>query len=652
MEGTMPYRKSYKIPDLAKREEDEVTRNVKPAPKAKPPRDDRRRRTIKEDDPDLDSKDKDLSLNYKDVGGSAKSRPWVIVNPNENRASYLVYDNDLDPHYFDTEDEAEEWVSKDRKAAEDAEEAKRQKAQDRRTEKDEKRKTPFKVFPPTAKRNNFLVFTREGEAKTFKKLSEAEEYAEEIEDKDAETNSKRQREMKIQKRKKEDSEKPSYVMDEQTLENIRGLQQMSSSLPPGLVEWLGEPSTKPPMDLLKEHYAQMDSGQLAQARASLPSVFAFLNYADIDEDASTPNLSAEDSSKIMESMQIEISKRETQIAEAPVITNAKEMREYMDKYSPEDFILVVKRQDMEGLEDMNKLLRNMSVQEDSEFKEKSRSYLQKADRHLINQSFTSSTSIDCALRSLSKESLINPAEYDLSNPEDLDEFLEGIDALSDSDIIEAFKDIPVYGLVLGVDGDTKEGSHSLRPEQRKILSEYLRQDIKRRAFFAEWGLNAPTPKRIESIRKKIESDSLTDKQKGLLSKYGGDFGSFFDQLFSILKRYNVRSQRNKTSRIVAAKYLGLPGPVDNPRSHMAPREAWQVRNTFELNFADALNLLRIALKWYVGSSAARHEETSRRRMCLDYAISTYQEGTIQAAVDAPTYQRLLIVWDAYLDDQI
>jgi hypothetical protein len=44
---------------------------VRPAPKKKPPRYDRRKHTIDTEDPDLDKKDKDLSMNYKDIGGSS-----------------------------------------------------------------------------------------------------------------------------------------------------------------------------------------------------------------------------------------------------------------------------------------------------------------------------------------------------------------------------------------------------------------------------------------------------------------------------------------------------------------------------------------------------------------------------------------------------
>jgi hypothetical protein len=78
--------KGFDLPSLFKRsekddheeEEEEVERNVRESPKDKPPRRDKERRTVEQDDPDIDgdpdvSEDKDLSMNYKDIGGSLNS---------------------------------------------------------------------------------------------------------------------------------------------------------------------------------------------------------------------------------------------------------------------------------------------------------------------------------------------------------------------------------------------------------------------------------------------------------------------------------------------------------------------------------------------------------------------------------------------------
>lgn len=65
--------------DDHEKEEEEAERNVRKSPKKKPPRTDKTRRRIKKDDkdtdkdPDLDG-DKDLSMNYKDIGGSIEDR--------------------------------------------------------------------------------------------------------------------------------------------------------------------------------------------------------------------------------------------------------------------------------------------------------------------------------------------------------------------------------------------------------------------------------------------------------------------------------------------------------------------------------------------------------------------------------------------------
>jgi len=54
----------------AEREEEQIQQQVKPAPKQKPPRYDRRNKRLDVEDDDLENEDKDLSMNYKDIGGS------------------------------------------------------------------------------------------------------------------------------------------------------------------------------------------------------------------------------------------------------------------------------------------------------------------------------------------------------------------------------------------------------------------------------------------------------------------------------------------------------------------------------------------------------------------------------------------------------
>lgn len=62
--------------DTYEKEEEEAERLIRPAPKKKPPRRDKRRERIKEYDPDLDEKDPDLSMNYKTIGGSHKESSY------------------------------------------------------------------------------------------------------------------------------------------------------------------------------------------------------------------------------------------------------------------------------------------------------------------------------------------------------------------------------------------------------------------------------------------------------------------------------------------------------------------------------------------------------------------------------------------------
>lgn len=96
-------------------EEREAERLVRPAPKLKPPRHDKRRERIQESDPDTDEKDKDLSQNYKDIGGSVARRflaSRVVVGvewpTEESRKKYLKDHPKADPakHTVKEEDES------------------------------------------------------------------------------------------------------------------------------------------------------------------------------------------------------------------------------------------------------------------------------------------------------------------------------------------------------------------------------------------------------------------------------------------------------------------------------------------------------------------------------------------------------------------
>lgn len=644
-------RTSYKTPNRVQKEEREVERNVKPAPKKKPPRDDRRRRHVQDDDPDLDTKDKDLSLNYKDVGGAAKPRPWKLDTPTDTRETYLVYDSDLEPHYFDDEDEAREWLEEGRALAEEAEEAARQKSEDRRIEKDEKNKTPNRVLPPTAKRSEYLVFDSEGKAYTFKKKLDAEEKAEELQDKDM--GSKRKKDVKVEKRQApEDSEDP-YVMDEKTLKNIQSLQAKSSALPPGLADWLSDPEGGPPLESLRKHYATMDSLQLAQAKASLSKIHGFLNYHDPDDSEYVGGgLSAEDSDKIIDAMRSEIALREKEFLAAPVLKSEEDFKEFLNKKSLDHFIHVLQKQDSDDLVETSKTLRKMALSGDPKAN-LYQSALEMTEQHICNQSFESNTSVDGALKTLNREGLMDPSAYDFTDESDRDEFMKGLKSLSDADLVSAFKEIPVYGIALGVDGDTDPKTQVLDKEQRDRLLTYVEEDIRRRAFFNLYGLKDVTSSKLQRVVKRVNEGKTTKKQESLIRKYGKGSGSLVDMLLSIFKRASMKIKRDKTSaRRVVAQYLGLPGPVNQPLSHMPPRNPWRIKNTFELDFEDVLGLVRLALVWYNRSQMQRQEEETRRRMSLDYAIYTYREGILQVAIDAPTYRSLREAFETILLENI
>jgi hypothetical protein len=79
--------------DRYEKEERSVQDMIKPAPKRRAPRYDLHKHRIKTEDPDT-TKDKDMSLNYKDVGGSLHS---LVVDLDKfvTRLSFLDKDSSL-----------------------------------------------------------------------------------------------------------------------------------------------------------------------------------------------------------------------------------------------------------------------------------------------------------------------------------------------------------------------------------------------------------------------------------------------------------------------------------------------------------------------------------------------------------------------------
>ena len=86
----------------AEKEDAEVERLSRPSPKLKPPRKDKRREQIKEHDPDLDEKDKDMSLNYKDSSARLAAR-WLYGAAAKQR--YKVVNTESGKESFRTEEE-------------------------------------------------------------------------------------------------------------------------------------------------------------------------------------------------------------------------------------------------------------------------------------------------------------------------------------------------------------------------------------------------------------------------------------------------------------------------------------------------------------------------------------------------------------------
>lgn len=81
--------------DRHERENEEAERLVRPAPKVKPPRHDRRRERMEvDDDADDDKPDKDLSKNYKVIGGSGPKKDLISVRLKDDPSKVVQVSED------------------------------------------------------------------------------------------------------------------------------------------------------------------------------------------------------------------------------------------------------------------------------------------------------------------------------------------------------------------------------------------------------------------------------------------------------------------------------------------------------------------------------------------------------------------------------
>jgi len=87
--------------DRYKKEEKEIERLIRKSPKIRDTRTDRRRETVEEYDSDMDGSDSDMSMNYKDIGGSLKDMS-IDMACLSNKLSSILPDVSDDLNYIDS----------------------------------------------------------------------------------------------------------------------------------------------------------------------------------------------------------------------------------------------------------------------------------------------------------------------------------------------------------------------------------------------------------------------------------------------------------------------------------------------------------------------------------------------------------------------
>jgi translation elongation factor P/translation initiation factor 5A len=624
-------RSAVKTKDPVRAEEREVERLVRPAPKIKPPRADRAREIVREHDPDLDEKDPDLSLNYKDIGGKAVKAntptPFKIEPPSAERDTFRVHDQDGKPYYFMTKLKAEEWLAQKIKMQDQAEKAKTLEELEADVLADEKAKTPLKVLVPTSLRKEFLVFDAKGKSKTFETLEEAEDFVR-FESFKMETDKKKQP-FKINKKEREEKR---LEWTPETDETLVKLKHKISATTPEILAWAKDPSKINPASI-DAHFAELSASDLIQAKGQLARLNQYLMF---EEGADSIPLSKDEAARVVNVVEAAIAKAQKAQGDAPVLNEEtiEDAIEIAKNHGVASLIPSVKKLSSDAVSDVRDAVDRYYLETGDDTAKDLRDVL---EIRLCQESSESTISADIALKTLYKERVVNPSEFDLGDDEDRGEFMQSLSQLSDRDLIEKFQKIPIYALIMGVDDQTQPESHFLRPDQKDRLLLKLEQDIRRRAFFNDLQLRAGNPDKLSELIHRTRENSLKDREKKVFEERVPKGESFFDFLMKLLKqpsmKWKRRAMRKSSSLKIAHLYmLGVP------------------KNTRQIRLQDVLALLSLALAWYDRDQMSLQSEASRRRMALDYAIHTYGGGEYQRAVDDPFYVTLWDALCAFLDE--
>jgi hypothetical protein len=584
-------RKAVKTEDKKKKEEDEATRLVRPAPTKKPPRRDKTRTIMKDSDPDLSKKDPDMSLNFKDVGGSLKKKSnGEIEAPNKDRDSFAVEIDDK-RFYFRTKEEAETFLEEN--------------------EPDEDDKPKKKPRP-------------------------SQDEGGDDGDKDTKIEQKVRTDSDIRKFKNEAEEDYKYTRQEQALDNQeRQVDPEWQVMPEPLSKMLNDPdfdleSLKP--DELKENFRNLSPEQMDMIEMNLSnSKLTMLDMAN-------PELAINDKkTKILQT--IEKSIRDVKKETLPTFNTSKDLDAYIEE-NPDNINLIARK------------LRTFKADELVDFIDKvnSQEALNVVKKELSSRTLSSFKHSNIFLSNLQKESIINPSDYDLADPKDVKALVDTFKNFSDADLAMALKDTPSYQYVLDFDPndykdvDIDPDQTLFDPKRKQAFFDKLLEDLQRDSLRREF-LKGPGNSYV--VKDNSVDELLSSSKAKKLSE------SIWDLLFKPLtKKKSFTDIMNKKSEYrgkpgplffydVEEGSEGEILDIERPEGLVPYKNPYKPsRRSRDLSYSDFKAILKGAYLVATQEPACVGvPNATAARIALDLVIWD-SPSNYQANVDAPTYKAL------------
>jgi len=255
---------------------------------------------------------------------------------------------------------------------------------------------------------------------------------------------------------------------------------------------------------------------------------------------------------------------------------------------------------------------------------------------------------------------LKPSEVDFTDEAQVSDFVEKIRKLSDKDLVELVKDEPGYRMALDIGPNTQAATAILEPAFKQRLMDELTADFLTKGYFEQLRLSPEEPGRarvFDPVQVKVYLTRRKKDQESTKTPEAVDssFAAFFTSLLEDLMKSNKTAQafsdgftRALSRRNRVAQYRGLPGRL--PVSERPPSPNWTLPSgSMSLLNEDYAEILSEAKVWletdrlsFVRDMPGASED-SLYGTALDLGILTASGYRYAGMIDAPTYDRLLTI---------